>query len=257
MLLALLLILYLPVSAKLHILSWNLCNFGKSKDQTELTYIASILKKYDIIAIQEVSASAAGPDAVNRLIALMSNNWGFVVSDPTNGKGTERYCYVYKKSKVSLYDDPWLEQRLDTKINREPFMARFVYDNDVYTFATIHTVPTKDQPENEIKWLHTLDQSYPDEHLIILGDFNLTFEHESYDELKKRGFDDAVQNQKTSLKKKPKNGEKFYQSYDHILYETDEIDVLESNRIDFTMDFNSTAEYLQISDHVPVFMIIK
>jgi endonuclease/exonuclease/phosphatase family metal-dependent hydrolase len=36
--------------------SWNIQNFGKSKSEVEINFIANTLKNYDIIAIQEVVA---------------------------------------------------------------------------------------------------------------------------------------------------------------------------------------------------------
>jgi deoxyribonuclease-1-like protein len=42
------------------LLSWNLENFGKSKSQETISYIANTLRDYDIIAIQEVVAGYGG-----------------------------------------------------------------------------------------------------------------------------------------------------------------------------------------------------
>jgi hypothetical protein len=46
------------------LLSWNLENFGKSKSDQEITFIANTVKNYDIIAIQEVVAGYGGAQAV-------------------------------------------------------------------------------------------------------------------------------------------------------------------------------------------------
>ena len=38
--------------SQVNLLSWNIENLGKSKSESELTFIANILKNYDIVAIQ-------------------------------------------------------------------------------------------------------------------------------------------------------------------------------------------------------------
>ncbi|MCJ7756744.1 MAG: endonuclease, partial [Gillisia sp.] len=40
--------------AQVKISSWNLQNFGKTKSEQEINFIANSLKEFDIIAIQEV-----------------------------------------------------------------------------------------------------------------------------------------------------------------------------------------------------------
>lgn len=72
--------------ASITICSWNLCNFGKSKSESEIEYIANTLKSYDIIAIQEVVAGEGGADAVARLSDALNRKgtkWDYTISDPT------------------------------------------------------------------------------------------------------------------------------------------------------------------------------
>ena len=49
-----LLLLTSSLFSQTKILSWNLENFGKSKSNGEITFIANTVKDYDIVAIQEV-----------------------------------------------------------------------------------------------------------------------------------------------------------------------------------------------------------
>jgi len=53
--------------AQVKISSWNLQNFGKTKSEQEVNFIANTLKEFDIIAIQEVVAGYGGAKAVARL----------------------------------------------------------------------------------------------------------------------------------------------------------------------------------------------
>ena len=75
-------------SAEISLCSWNLKDFGKTKDATEIKFIATTIKEYDIIAIQEVVAGDGGAQAVARLsdqLNRMGNKWEYVISDPTSG----------------------------------------------------------------------------------------------------------------------------------------------------------------------------
>ena len=119
-------------TTQLNIVSWNIQNFGKSKSASDsvMKYICDKVKVYDIIAIQEVSTSEFGAQAVAKLDDLLDRtgtSWDYVVSDPTTGAGSERYAYLYKKSRVKLKEKPCLEKTLQDKLNREPFKAIFVF----------------------------------------------------------------------------------------------------------------------------------
>ncbi len=48
-------------------MSWNVENLGKSKTPETLSFIASLLEDYDVIALQEVVAGYGGAQAVAQL----------------------------------------------------------------------------------------------------------------------------------------------------------------------------------------------
>jgi endonuclease/exonuclease/phosphatase family metal-dependent hydrolase len=50
------------------LLSWNIANFGQSKSESTIRYIANSLRDYDIIAVQEVVAGYGGAQAVAKLV---------------------------------------------------------------------------------------------------------------------------------------------------------------------------------------------
>lgn len=97
------------------ICSWNLKDFGNSKDDKEIEFIANTLKSYDVIAIQEVVASMGGSQAVARLSDALNrkgNKWDYVISNPTSGfnkYSVERYAFIWKTSKLKKLGDEWLE----------------------------------------------------------------------------------------------------------------------------------------------------
>src|SRR5688572_27241993 len=89
--------------------SWNLMDFGKSKSDREIVFIANTIKNYDIVLIQEVVAKdPGGAHAVARLSDALNrkgSKWDYRVSDPTSGESSykrERYAYLWNTSKVSL-----------------------------------------------------------------------------------------------------------------------------------------------------------
>ena len=111
-------------------------NFGRSKSESDsvMKYICSKVKLHDIVVIQEVSTSEFGAQAVAKLDGLLDRtgtSWDYVVSDPTTGPGSERYAYLYKKSRVKLKESG-LEKTLQDKINREPFRAVFIFKKNEY-----------------------------------------------------------------------------------------------------------------------------
>ena len=48
-------------------MSWNVENLGKSKATETITFIASISKEFDVIALQEIVAGYGGAQAVAKL----------------------------------------------------------------------------------------------------------------------------------------------------------------------------------------------
>jgi deoxyribonuclease-1-like protein len=87
------------------LLSWNLQNFGKSKSNSEIAFIANTIKDFDIIAIQEVVAGYGGAQAVAMLADELNrkgSKWDYVISDPTSSSAytTERYAFIWKTANL-------------------------------------------------------------------------------------------------------------------------------------------------------------
>lgn len=246
----------------IRLITWNGGNYGKSKDETEIQYFATIIRWFDVAALQEVSTGIAGAQAVAQLADELNrtgSKWDYVLSDPTTGKGSERYAFFWKTSKLKLLGRPWLEQSLEATIDREPYMARFKWKDKTFLLASIHTVPTAKKPQTEIEQLPVLHKKYESDNLLIMGDFNLSQKHKAFDGLKLLGYQNSLTDQKTSLKAKEKDGEHLANEYDNIFYEDSTITKIKSGVIDFSYDFETLKEARQISDHIPAFLefIIK
>jgi deoxyribonuclease-1-like protein len=244
----------------LNVISWNIQNFGRSKssNDTVMKYLAQKLKIYDIIAVQEVSTSEFGSQAVAKLDDLLDrtgSSWDYVVSNPTSGEGSERYAYLFKKSRVKLKEKPQLESSLSDKLNREPFKAIFVFKGNEYYFFNLHLVPTEKKPEIEASYLATLGQTYTGKKIIFMGDLNLSQSNPGFDAVKKWSKPLLI-GKKTSLKMKDDGTGYLNQEYDNFFI-TSNITSKTSDVILFFKDFLTLKQARKVSDHCPIFCQIK
>lgn len=240
------------------ICSWNIANFGKSKSDAEITFIAKTINEADIVAIQEVSSSPPGPHAIAKLtdeLNRLGSKWSYVVSPPTVGKGIERYAFVYKSSNLKLAGKPFLEKSLELLIDREPFLARFTNGFDTILLATIHTIPSNKNPYWEIQVLYKLDSIYSRDRLMVLGDFNSSHKSPAFTKLINRGFSITFLNTKTTYKMKPDpaTGNHLANEYDNIYFERKAFELQSKIVTDFSKNFPDLKSARQISDHLPVF----
>jgi deoxyribonuclease-1-like protein len=239
------------------ILSWNLENFGKSKSETELNYIANTIVDFDIIAIQEVVAGYGGAQSVAKLVALLNQKgtkWDYSTSDPTSGGSykKERYAFIWKTSKTKLKGKPWLEKKYNLEIDREPYFATFEIGKKTITLSNFHAITKNRQPETEIKYFKFLPASYSNLNLVFIGDFNCPQSHTVFNPLKKMGYTPIFQNQKTTLKQKCKDNICLASEFDNMFYKSNTLKYINSGVIPFYQKFNSLQEARKISDHIPL-----
>lgn len=253
----------IPLQAQVKIMTWNLLNIGKSKTDEHIEYIAKIIKKTDIIAIQEVVTNPSGAQTIARLHEELNRTsgakWDYAVSDPTVSSPyrSERYAYLWRVSKVKLKGKPFLEPTYQDEIEREPYMATFLYKDKELTISSIHTLPTKHQPETEIKYLKFFPDIYPDHNLIFLGDFNLTQSHTVFNPLKKQGYLPSFINQKTSLRQKCLKGDCLASEYDNIFYHPEKNELIKATPILFFEEYEDISIARKVSDHIPLMITIN
>ncbi len=246
------------------LVTWNLYNLGRTKNDEEIAFMAEQLRDFDIVAIQEIVTSPPGAQAVARLDAALDRRgfqWDYRLSDPTTGNGTERYAFLWKPSRVRLVGQAWLERSLADPVDREPYLARFEQRSSGRRFlvANLHAVPTSKDPEREIILLDTLHQQYLNDHLIIAGDFNLDEDDEAWDPLRALGYAQVLDDQPTSLRRKRRDEPDGHlaNEYDNIFYESGPLRATRSGIVDFTTSFETLREARRISDHLPVFMDVQ
>lgn len=112
----------LPAAAEnqIRLGSFNIEKLGKNNPY-QAQNAATILKNYDIVAIQEVMNTGAtaknpmgtkGIEALKRIVASLGSDWGYVVSPTPNGtlnaqesgafNTFEYYAFIYRKSKLEI-----------------------------------------------------------------------------------------------------------------------------------------------------------
>lgn len=183
--------------------SWNIENFGQKKanDPDVMAKISSVLKDYDIVAIQEISNvderidkdcgrnADACPGSKCNLIndALMAElhelNYSIIIS---NHVKDERYAFVFDQDKVQLVEDVGLlvdpletGAVCDTKhddqglMARQPYLAKFKAGDWEFSLLTAHTSPSIN--DVELEGLSTFYDEALDHHTntVLLGDLNL------------------------------------------------------------------------------------
>lgn len=240
----------------LKICTWNIANLGKSKTDETISFIAKTLKDFDFVSIQEVSTSPAGAQAVARIVEELNrkgSKWEYSISDPTNGKGSERYAFVWKSSKVRVIKKAWLEKTLAENIDREPYIGLFCSTKDTFLIGNMHAVPKGKNPDLETCHLFKIDQMYEKYHFMIMGDFNSAPQSIGFSTLLQRKVLNTFSKQKTTLKQEiSKTGERFASEYDNIFYETDEIVLNDKGVIDFSVSFPDLKSARKVSDHIPI-----
>ncbi|MEC3966232.1 hypothetical protein [Flagellimonas halotolerans] len=70
---------------EIQLVSWNIKDFGRTKNTDELNQIAEIVRDLDILAVQEVVSGNGGAQAVAKLTDLLNRKgakWDYVINDP-------------------------------------------------------------------------------------------------------------------------------------------------------------------------------
>ena len=246
-----------------NVLTWNIQDLGRTKDDTEVSFIAKILKEHDIIAIQEVVAKdPAGAQAVARIadqLNRMGDKWDYHVSDPTNSPSSrlsERYAFIWRASKIQMVGRPFLDRELQTYCIREPFIGQFKIKGNGTSLHIVnfHSRVHSDNPASEIKYFSQYQKRLQSDYVIIAGDFNLDENDPVWNELYNMGFSSSIKGSPTTLKRKCLNGLYLNHSIDNIYYDQDVLKLVTAGRVDFVGGCDFIDKARTISDHLPVYL---
>lgn len=241
------------------LISWNIRDFGKTKNGEELEQLAEIVRDTHILAIQEVVAGYGGAQAVAKLTDLLNRKgsaWDYVISNPTNSTKyvTERYAFIWKTKYIKIKNRGALIKDLDSMVDREPFYLDFYTKGRKFSVINFHSRPHDKNPEAEIIAITNYLKENPSEHPIILaGDFNVNEKEPVFNALKDLGFKAAVANQKTTLKSTCDGNQYLSYAIDNIFY-AKEIKKLESKVIDYVLFCEDLSRARKLSDHLPILL---
>ncbi|MBD0778470.1 endonuclease/exonuclease/phosphatase family protein [Maribacter sp. ANRC-HE7] len=243
---------------EIQLVSWNIQDFGKTKNAAELEQMAEMVRDADILIIQEVVSGYGGAQAVARLNDVLNrkgSKWDYVISNPTNSPKyvTERYAYIWKTKHIKIKNRGYLINALDTLIDREPFLLDVFVDGKKLTLVNFHSRPYNKNPEGEINALTGYVMANITSPMVLAGDFNMEESQSLFDGFKAQGFKAAITNQKTTLKKVCDGTNYLNHAIDNIFY-SKEIRKTKSGVIDFVRFCDGLEAARKLSDHLPVYI---
>jgi endonuclease/exonuclease/phosphatase family metal-dependent hydrolase len=176
--------------------TWNLREFDAptwgERLEESYAYIAEIVDRFDLVAIQEVRSL----DALKHLRGRLGEHWAYLVSDVTAGKAgnQERLAFLYDTRKVRFLGmagelvlppiESGKEKIPAQQVVRTPLMAAFQVGWTKFVLTTVHILYGDKTAEplariEEIKQVakflraRTEDPAEEVHNFIVLGDFNI------------------------------------------------------------------------------------
>jgi len=208
------------LESNLLIATWNIREFDSpaygERLEESFYYIAEIVSKFDIVAIQEVRQDLK---ALKQLIRILgAGNWQYIVTDVTDGKrgNSERLAFVYDTRKVKFgglagelvlppfeKKDPETGQTIYEPIDqlaRTPYTCGFRAGWTDFQLTTVHILYGKQAANdpNRVKEIETVAQALSkrsdspyewSRNMVLLGDFNIFHPKDhTYEAILKAGF---------------------------------------------------------------------
>ena len=184
--------------------SWNLREFGGTKsdgrEQEPLLYIAEILSRFDLIAVQEVRDNL---EALDGLMRMLGRWWKYVVSDvnPPPAGNNERHAFLYDTRKLSFggmvgeLTPAGKKQKgkfVAEAFSRSPYLAGFQAGWFKFTICTQHMYYGEGKDDVHrvrdaklaVEYLKKTMKSKNRwaKNAILLGDFNVFHAHKQQDD---------------------------------------------------------------------------
>ena len=175
--------------------SWNIKEFGHTTQRLPEAYfyLAEVISRFDVVAIQEVKSTLRDLEIVMR---LLGSRWDYLVNDITEGTAgnSERSAYLFNTDRVALgglagelvvWDA--LATDLGTnlrQLKRTPYTTGFKAGWKAFAMVNVHLHPGKNDAnaalrDEEVRLLegmlaHKLDSgALWNRNLVLVGDFNL------------------------------------------------------------------------------------
>jgi len=174
-------------SNSLLLATWNIRKLGDNRMTESLYYLAEIISRFDLIAVQEVMGNKKG---LEKIMALLGKNWSYIATDSTEGKsgGMECMAFIYNTNKVSfknlageivLPKEKLLE---GLQFARTPFCVSFQAGWFKFNLSTVHIYygDSKKVNQRRLKEIDAIAKfltkraKKEDFNYVLLGDFNIT-----------------------------------------------------------------------------------
>lgn len=242
------------------IASFNIQVFGQSKlgKPRAMEILAQIVRKFDVVAIQEIRSSAQ--DVMPRFLELINSTgrtYDYIIGERLgNSSSKEQYAYVFDLETIEV-DRRYVYtvQDPDNLLHREPlvswFRTRGPEPDEAFTFTLVNVHTDPDIVEIEMSVMDDIfrvvrDDGRNEDDVIILGDFNADDRH--FGELANvPGITWALSGVKTNTRKT--------KQYDNLVFHsraTNEF-IGRAGVVDFMREFDLTLdEAIEVSDHLPV-----
>ncbi|MBC8147605.1 MAG: lamin tail domain-containing protein [Bacteroidetes bacterium] len=170
--------------SELILASWNIRILSNnSRDSEELQYISNIIKRYDLIAVQEVRDE----EVLKRILDILPAEWSYIISDQVGRGVKERYAYLFNTNFVTALGNAYLLEDPEDVFIREPFISSFVSEKFDFTLITFHALfgDSINDRRKEIRLLpeviNLVDAATGNERdIILLGDFNMPSNDKSW-----------------------------------------------------------------------------
>ncbi|WP_205942362.1 endonuclease/exonuclease/phosphatase family protein [Pedobacter sp. SYP-B3415] len=207
------------MESNLLLATWNIREFGGSKYGGRLEesyyYIAEIISKFDLIALQEVRDDLR---ALNKIMEILGSYWSYMFTDVTEGRqgNSERTAFLFDTRKVRFgglasqlvlppleEKDPVSGQTIYQPVKqlaRTPFLCGFKAGWTNFTLTTVHILygASVGNDPDRIKEIEDLAKMIANKaaqtsawshNMILLGDFNIfKKEDQTYEAITKAGF---------------------------------------------------------------------
>jgi endonuclease/exonuclease/phosphatase family metal-dependent hydrolase len=172
------------VDENLLLATWNIQQFSEKKSWRSLKYIADIIERFDIVAIQEIKSDLRG---LAKLQEILPGRYRILVSDVTGN--TERFAFIYDErtvestglvAEIGLDIDGITHEGF--QIHRMPYCASFRAGRFDFTIVSVHIFESKKSfREREIDVLAAhLKKLSKRQHskvmdcdFFVVGDFNI------------------------------------------------------------------------------------
>jgi len=278
--------------------TWNIRELESSKGGDRLLesyfYIAEILSRFDLVAIQEVRRDLAPLETLRQILGPSSYN--YIVTDVTEGKSgnEERVAYFFDTRKVFF-------QRVageivlpadklvggEAQFARSPFMVAFQARWLKFNLCSVHIYYGEDTGKKlerrraEIEAIAKFlaeRQEREGESFILLGDFNiLGTDHPTFEALANQGFTvpEEILGKKTNVagskpydqiafrlvKRQLEMGDSepnagVFRFFDTV-FRNEDFDVYKKHLKTKTLNGYKTWRTYQMSDHLPLWVELK